>query len=198
MNIREFCYSATNPISAQIKMLSRKKDKPFYKKINVYVDRDYNLYGEPMSEDTTHQMDVAIEPITKLEYPYSDEQLEDFFKTVFGLCFSYYVEHDTLVNTRNNPKKKMSPFEKYMKARSWKAAVKDFGLININWYKDEGYRVSITWQDAKMKNAFSCIGWEKDTVVPTDYQNCELAKSFRKTLDVLAIGPYDKNPYEDE
>lgn len=198
MNIREFRYSATNPISAQIKLLSRKLNKPSFKKICIYVDRDYNLYGEPMSEDTTYQMDVGIEPITKLEYPYSNEQLEEFFKTVFGFCFSYYVEHDTLVNTRNNPQKNRSPIEKYMKAKSWKSAVKDLGLINISWYKKDGYRVSLYWQNAKMKNAFSGIGWEKDIIVPTDYQNCELAEAFRKYLDILAIGPFEKNPYENE
>jgi len=188
----------TNLVKSAIDEIKKNITQHSWKSINIFVDRDYNLYGIPQSEDTTHQMAVSIEPVTKLEYPYSDEQLEEFFKTVFGFCFSYYVEHDTLVNTRNNPQKNRSPIEKYMKARSWKAAVKDLGLINISWYKKDGYRVSIYWQDAKMKNAFCGIGWEKDIIVPTDYQNCELAKAFRKHLDILAIGPFEKNPYENE
>ena len=107
------------------------------------------------------------------------------------------------MNTRNNPHKNRSVIQNYMKARSWKAAVKDLGLINILWWKSGeycGYHVMRTWQNAKMKNAFSFgyIGSNEDVIVPTDYQDYELAKAFRKVLDVLAIGPCDKNPYENE
>lgn len=193
----------TNLVKTAIDEIKKIITQHSWKSINIFVDRDYNIYGVPQSEDTTHQMTVSIEPVTKLEYPYSDEQLEEFFKTVFDFCFSYYVEHDTLVNTRNNPHKNRSVIQNYMKARSWKAAVKDLGLINILWWKSGeycGYHVMRTWQNAKMKNAFSFgyIGSNEDVIVPTDYQDYELAKAFRKVLDVLAIGPCDKNPYENE
>ncbi|MBQ3501208.1 MAG: hypothetical protein IJA70_07280 [Oscillospiraceae bacterium] len=193
----------TNLVKSAIDEIKKNITQHSWKSINIFVDRDYNLYGVPQSEDTTHQITVSIEPVTKLEYPYSDEQLEEFFKTVFGFCFSYYVEQDTLVNTRNNPHKNRSPIQNYMKALSWKAAVKDLGLINILWWKSGeycGYHVMRTWQNAKMKNAFSFgyIGSNEDVIVPTDYQDYELAKAFRKVLDVLAIGPCDKNPYENE
>lgn len=180
-------------------IIFRKLNKPLWKSISVFVDRDYNLYGEPNSEDTAHQMTVAIEPITKLCYPYTDEQLESFLKTVFDQCFSYYVEREKLSKkTPYSQPEYITPIIKFMKAHSWKAAVKDLGLINIYWNKNTGYQISITWQNAKSKNSFDYLESDKDIIVQNGYNDKELAKAFRKAIDIVAIGPFDNNPYENE
>lgn len=159
-----------------------------FKNINIYIDKTKKLIGVPCTNDKKWNATVGIDPIITLEPPYTNKEVNVFLNEVFSLCHNKIVEDCT-------DKTIKSPIQIYMKARSWKAAVKELGLINLNWIKDEGYTISIYWQNSREKNSFDGIGWEYDIKIPENYKNEELGEAFLKALDKVAIGPQEKNPY---
>ncbi len=162
--------------------------KFMFKDIGIYIDKNKKLIGVPRTNDKKWNATVDIDPIITLEFPYTNKEVNYFLNEVFSLCHNQIVEDCT-------DKKIVAPIQKYMKVRSWKAAVKGLGLINLNWIKNEGYTISITWQNSKEKNSFDGLSWEYDIKVPDNYKNYELADAFLNVLDKVAIGPQEKNPY---
>lgn len=162
--------------------------KYMFKDIGIYIDINKKLIGVPRTNDKKWNATVDIDPIITLEPPYTSKDINIFLEKVFSLCHNQIVEDCT-------DKKRISPIQNYMKVKSWKSAVKELGLISLNWIKNEGYTISMTWQNAKTRNSFNHLGWEYDIKVPENYKDEELGEAFMKALDKVVIGPQEKNPY---
>lgn len=159
-----------------------------FKNIKIFVDENKKLIGIPSTVDNKWKMDIEIEPAKILSPPYSVVDVEIFINEIFSLCHNRIIEDYTV-------EKGVPIIQKYTKSKSWKGAVKKLGLIYLNWTKDEGYTISLTWQNSKARNAFDFISSKYNIKIPENYKNEELGEAFLKALDKVAIGPQEKNPY---
>ena len=157
--------------------------KHSFKSISVYFDDTYNLIGVPSAIVKKWNALVDIDNIVSLKTPYNDYELEQFLENVFSLCYSYTPDELS----------KQSALQKYLGVKSYSASVKKFGLVSLQWFKEQGYVIAPMWQNAKLKNAFHQLE-NKTLNVVNQYKDGELAKSFRNVMRSSPIGPLNQKP----
>jgi len=154
-----------------------------FKNISVYFDVNQNLIGVPSTIIKKWNALADIDNIVSLKSPYSDDELEQFLESVFNLCYSY--------TPTDLPKQ--SALQKYLGVKSYSASVKELGLVSITWLDKQGFTITPTWQNAKMKNAFNHL---VDKAI--NIANCpikgELAKTLRSVMKLSPIGPMSIEP----
>ena len=154
-----------------------------FRRISVYFDKDFNLIGVPSTIIKKLNVFIDITSIICLNSPYCDEELESFLKKVIELCFSQSV--------KECPKK--SALQIFRGVKSHAASIKGLGLVSIGWNKNEGYTITPTWRNTKLKNAFLHLD-NKSLQVSNSYCDNELAKMFRRVLELSTIEPMSEAP----
>ena len=157
--------------------------KHTFKSISVYFDKDSNLIGVPSTEIKKWNALVDIDAIVNLTFPYSDDELEQFLENVFDLCYS--------LTPKELPKQ--SALQNYLEVKSYSASVKGLGLVSIKWIDKQGYTITPTWQNAKMKNAFGHLE-DRAIGISDRYVKGELARSFRSVMNLSPIGSMNQKP----
>ena len=143
-----------------------------YKIINVYMDQSGALYGAPFG----HSEKYGKRPLDKLFLlmpGYSDEMLCGFFNRLFDQCDTEEAKDD------------MPPsIQTYLKARSYKEATQNLGLLVGFYAEGEGF-------------AFTpAVNTEKGFVMQEDAAfelrpNCtrkEMANTLNKALKSVVVG----------
>ena len=100
--------------------------------VNIYVDKNNNLLIIPTGESKKlcgALIDLDI--VNKLQFPYSDEDLEEILKKSLNECFS----------KKPNDLTSESSLERYLNVKGFSKAVKDRKLVVFGWNCDEGYYV---------------------------------------------------------
>ena len=154
-----------------------------FKSIAVYFDKNGNLIGIPSTLIEKWNILANIDDIVRLYAPYCDEEIESFLKMVFDKCYS-----QTLTELP-----KQSVLRKLLGTKSDKAAVKELGLVGLRWLKSEGYMVTPTWSNARVKSAFAYME-DKTIRVSTTFLDGELANAFKEAMDISPIGPLYAKP----
>ena len=157
-----------------------------YKHISIYFDRNKNLIGVPTSMYKKWQSPILSYPIIELNCDYNDDVMEKFIKRVFNACYSHEV-------TDKEAHSKQTSLSDFLKVKSYKASVKNLGLISVDWVANRGYLITPTWQNINMKCAFDFIQ-EKKIMVPTEYKPGELAIAIRKAMELSPVGPQKCKP----
>lgn len=76
-----------------------------YKRLNVYIDVNENIYIEPTGYDYKYGGTFTIEPVVEIKSPYTDQELEKAILLSFKNCY--------LKKPDNNPKNQ-SPITYYL------------------------------------------------------------------------------------
>ena len=157
-----------------------------FRSISVYFNESNLLIGIPSTLTVKFDALVGIDSITNIQYPYTNDQLEDFILGVLNRCYTIYLEDIP----------KVSAIQQFTGTKSYKSSVKNLGLVSAHWLENEGYTITPTWQNAKMRNAFHDIE-DKAIKLPEDYKPGELAMAFRKAMEMSPIGPQMSAPVLD-
>lgn len=100
--------------------------------VNIYVDKYNNMLAIPIGQSKKlNGAIVDLDIVNELQFPYSDEYLEDVLKKTLNQCFSQ-VPNDTT---------NVSSLERYLNVKGFSKAVKDKKLVVFGWNCDEGYYV---------------------------------------------------------
>lgn len=155
-------------------------------RISVFFDKDGLLMGIPTAFVKSYNTSVGIDELYTLQYPY-EERLEPFLLDLFARGNEAFLD--------KMPQNIRSPILKYKKARSYKAAVRDLGLVSIFWGIEVGYIIRPMWQDAdpKYKGGYHDIKG-KEITLPTEFEPGALAKAFLQAKEISPIGPVPEEP----
>ena len=103
-----------------------------YKIINIYIDKNKALYGAPFGPSEKYGK-RPIDRLFLLMPGYSDEMLCDFVNRLFDKCDSEDAKDD------------MPPsIQTYLKAKSYKEAIKNLGLLVGFYSEGEGFAFTPT------------------------------------------------------
>lgn len=140
--------------------------------VNIYVDKDNNLLIIPTGESKKlcgALIDLDI--VNELQFPYSDEDLEEILIKSLNECFSKKPYDLT----------SESSLERYLNVKGFSKAVKDRKLIVFGWNCDEGYYVIPT--NKIPKRGFVDIE-ERKFYIGMELREGILAKAIRESIKV--------------
>lgn len=144
-----------------------------YKIINIYIDKNKTLYGAPFGPSEKYGK-RPLDKLFLLMPGYSDEMLCDFVTRLFDQCDTEDARDD------------MPPsIQTYLKARSYREAVQNLGLL-VGFYA-EGEGFAFTPTDNIAKKGFVM----RDDQVFELRPNCtrkEMANLLKKALTSVRVG----------
>ena len=139
--------------------------------INIYIDKSGALYGAPFGPSKKYGK-RPIDRLFLLMPGYSNEMLCEFVNRLFDRCDSEKARDD------------MPPsIQTYLKARSYKEAIRNLGLLVGFYAENEGF----AFTPAKhTENGFTLT----DTVfeLRSDCTRKEMAQTLKRALDAVRIG----------
>ena len=101
-----------------------------YKMVNIYIDKNGTLYVVPTGESKKFGGAIVdLDLIVKLDFPYSDNDLENSLMRAIEDCFS--IEPNVSLS--------VSALERFLNIKGFSKAVKDKRLVILEWNCDEGY-----------------------------------------------------------
>ena len=141
--------------------------------INIYADKNGALYGAPFGPSEKYGK-RALDKLFLLMPGYNDEMLVGFVNRLFDQCDS------------ENAKDDMPPsIQTYLKAKSYKEAVKNLGLLVGFYAEGEGFAFTPTVNDPEK-------GFTLDEAHAIELRpNCtakEMANALKKAVKSIKIG----------
>ena len=113
-----------------------------YKEIYFYADKNSNLLAIPTGLCLNPDMIVGLNIINILEYPYSDDDVEQLIFETFDQCYSE-IKADL---------KEPGILIKHFGRKDYSKAMKKLKLLIIRWDKDIGYSATPIRGDLKQNN----------------------------------------------
>jgi len=141
-----------------------------HKNIGVFFDYSKRLIGVPCGEDEYGL--IGLDIFFVLEPGCDDEELEAFILKLLGACYSkeYIPTEPTAI-------------QKYTGIKSPITAVKNYGILNIDWLNGERYIFSPMKPDKQNRGGFVGAGGIEISV-PINYKTGALALAFRHALKI--------------
>ena len=139
--------------------------------INISIDKSGALYGAPFGPSKKYGK-RPIDKLFLLMPGYSDEMLCEFVNRLFDNCDSEEARDD------------MPPsIQTYLKARSYKEAIRNLGLLVGFYAENEGFAFTPT---AHTGSGFS-MGDDVFEIRP-DCKRKEMARTLKEALGAVKIG----------
>lgn len=146
--------------------------------INLYIDKNKTLYGAPFGPSEKYGK-RPLDKLFLLMPGYSDEMLCDFVNRLFDQCDTEDARDD------------MPPsIQTYLKARSYREAVRNLGLLVGFYAEGEGYAFTPT--DNKVGKGFVM----REDQIFEIRENCtrkEMANLLKKAITSVRIGEIETN-----
>lgn len=139
--------------------------------INLYIDASGALYGAPFGPSKKYGS-RPIDRLFLLMPGYTDEMLCEFVTRVFDCCDSEEAKDD-----------KPTSIQTYLKAKSYKEAIRNLGLLVGFYEENEGY----AYTPAENTGAGFTLGETVFEVRP-DCTRKEMAKKLRAAIAAVRIG----------
>lgn len=139
--------------------------------INLYLDKSGALYGAPFGPSEKYGM-RPIDRLFLLMPGYTDEMLCEFVNRVFDCCGSEAAKDD-----------KPTSIQTYLKAKSYKEAIRNLGLLVGFYEENEGF----AFTPAKNTGDGFALGEDVIEVRP-DCTRKEMAKKLKAAIAAVRIG----------
>jgi hypothetical protein len=142
-----------------------------YKLVHIYSDLNQNLIFIPTGESKKWGGTLAIDSVTELKHPYSDEQLEEALNSSLDRCYSLKPDESL----------KESALEKYLGVKGFSKACKGKKLVLFEWLAKEGF--SFTPTDKVKGEGYNHLSEQKISF-GKNVNKGDLANAVKKAIEL--------------